>query len=274
MKILITGAGGQLGRCLMHSLAAHQLIALDHGLLDITRLSDVRNAVAHHRPNLLINASAFNQVDAAETRVQEAYAVNALGPRNLAIVTGASGIPLLHVSTDYVFNGAAKRPYHEFDSTDPLSVYGASKLAGEDAVRTLNARHYIVRTAWLFWEHGRNFLAEMRARASSAQPRIANDQSGSPTYVPHLALGIAQLITSEAYGVYHLAGKGGTSRWELVCEFFRLLGAAPLPLPVSQKTFVTAAERPAFSVLTTVQDPRIELPPWQEGVAEFARRIS
>jgi dTDP-4-dehydrorhamnose reductase len=141
-------------------------------------------------------------------------------------------------------------------------------------VRTLNARHYIVRTAWLFWEQGKSFLAEMRARAASTQLRIAEDQCGSPTYVPHLAQGIARLITSEAYGIYHLAGKGGASRWELVCEFFRLLGVAPLPLPISRKVFVTAAERPAFSVLTTIQDPRIELPPWQEGVAEFARRSS
>lgn len=273
MKILIAGAGGQLSRCLIHSLAAHQLIALDRGGLDVRRLADVRSAVAHHRPNLVINGSAFNQVDAAETEVHEAYAVNALGPRNLAIATAAIGIPLLHVSTDYVFNGALERPYHEFDRTDPLSAYGASKLAGEEAVRTLNARHYIVRTAWLFWENGKSFLAEMRKRAASMQLRVAGDQFGSPTYVPHLAQGIAELITSEAYGVYHLAGKGGASRWELVREFFRVSGIEPMPLPVARNTFVAAAARPAFSVLTTIQDPRIELPPWQDGVAEFARRL-
>jgi dTDP-4-dehydrorhamnose reductase len=273
MKILITGAGGQLGRSLMRSLAAHQLTALDHTALDITRLNDVRSAVAHYRPGLLINASAFNEVDAAEAKVQEAYSVNAVGPRNLAIATGSAGIPLLHVSTDYVFNGTAKRPYHEYDRTDPLSVYGASKLAGEDAVRTLNTRHFIVRTAWLFSEHRRSFLSDMRARAVSAPPRVADDQFGSPTYAPHLALSIGQLITSEAYGVYHLAGNGGTSRWEFVCEFFRRLGVTTLPVPVSQRTFASAAVRPSFSVLMSIQDPRIELPAWQEGVAEFARRI-
>jgi dTDP-4-dehydrorhamnose reductase len=114
----------------------------------------------------------------------------------------------------------------------------------------------------------------MRARAVNAQPRVANDQFGSPTYVPHLALSITQLILSEAYGVYHLAGKGGTSRWELVCEFFRLLGVTTQPVPVSQKTFATAAERPAFSVLMSIQDPLIELPAWQEGVAEFVHGIA
>ena len=273
MKILIAGAGGQLARCLLVSLAAHEVIALDHAALDITRLRDVRNAFNLYRPNLVINGSAYNHVDQAETQVAQAYAVNALGPRNLALITATLGIPILHVSTDYVFDGEIARPYHEFDRTNPLSTYGASKLAGEEAVRTLNHRHYIVRTAWLFWEQGHSFLADMRARAGSAQLRVAEDQFGSPTYVPHLADAVAQLITSEAYGIYHMAGQGGASRWELVCEFFRLLHVTPLPSPVSRKTFVTPAERPPFSVLTTLQDPRIELPPWQEGVAEFSRRF-
>jgi dTDP-4-dehydrorhamnose reductase len=273
MKILIAGAGGQLARCLLVSLAAHEVIGLDHAALDITRLDDVRNALNLYRPNLVINGSAYNQVDQAETQVEQAYAVNALGPRNLALITATLGIPILHVSTDYVFDGKIGRPYHEFDRTNPLSTYGASKLAGEEAVRTLNHRHYVVRTAWLFWERGRSFLADMRARAGNAQLRVAEDQFGSPTYVPHLADAVAQLIASEAYGTYHMAGKGGASRWELVCEFFRRLNVTPLPSPVSRKTFVTPAERPPFSVLTTLQDPRIELPPWQEGVAEFARHF-
>jgi dTDP-4-dehydrorhamnose reductase len=274
MKILIVGAGGQLARCLAHSLVAHELVLFDHAALDITRLHHVRNAIDHHRPNLLINGSAFNQVDAAESQTYKAYAINALGPRNLAVATAAHRIPVLHVSTDYVFNGTASRPYHEFDRTNPVSAYGASKLAGEVAVQTLNARHYIVRTAWLFWEKGKSFLMEMRKRATNgSQLSIANDQFGSPTYVPHLAHGIAQLITTEAYGIYHVAGKGGASRWELVCEFFRLLGDVPLPLPTSRNTFVASAVRPAYSVLTSIQDPLIELPPWQEGLAEFARSL-
>lgn len=272
MKILLTGASGQLGRCLTYALAHHQLIALDHRSLDITRLNDVRNAVAYHQPQLVINAAAFNAVDGAEAAIEEAYAINALGPRNLAVATAAIGIALLHVSTDYVFNGKLGRPYHEFDRVDPLSVYGASKLAGEEAVRSLNPRHYVVRTAWLFWEHGKNFMLQMLARAADAPVRVVDDQFGSPTYVPHLAEGIARLIQSQAFGTYHIAGHGGGSRWELIDELFRQLRLQP-PSRVSSQAFKTAAARPTFSVLATIQDPRVELPPWQDGVEEFARRL-
>jgi dTDP-4-dehydrorhamnose reductase len=273
MKILITGAGGQLGRCLQYALTQHRLVALDRQSLDITRLREVRSVIAYHRPHLVINAAAYNAVDGAESEVGTAYAINALGPRNLAVATAAAGIAVLHVSTDYVFNGEARRPYHEFDRPDPISTYGASKLAGEEAVRTLNPRHYVVRTAWLFWEHGRNFMLQMRARAAQGDVRVVDDQVGSPTYVPHLAQAIAELVPSEAFGTYHLAGRGGTTRWGLINELFRRLGLDVVVQRVSSAAFVTPASRPAFSVLASVQDPRIELPPWDEGVAEFARRV-
>lgn len=272
MKILVTGAAGQLGRCLARALAAHEMVALGHAALDITQFDAVRAAVALHRPALVINASAFNDVDGAESRSAEAYAVNALGPRNLAVASAASGIPLVHVSTDYVFDGAAERPYHEFDH--PLSVYGASKLAGEDAVRTLNPRHYVVRTAWLFWEGGNSFLLSMYTRAASPGLRVVNDQYGSPTYAPHMAEGIAHLIETGAFGTYHMAGAGGTTRYELTCELFRLLRLSPMLQAASRFDFPAAAARPRYSVLTTIQDPRIELPAWQEGVAQCAHAIA
>ncbi len=274
MKILITGAAGQLGRCLARVLASQELVALGHAALDVTRLDAVSDAVGLHRPALVINASAFNDVDGAQSRSDEAYAVNALGPRNLAVATAACGIPLVHVSTDYVFDGTAERPYHEFDRPNPLSVYGASKLAGEAAVRALNRRHFIVRTAWLFWEGGNNFLLSMYARAGSPELRVANDQYGSPTYVPHLAEGIARLIATGAFGTYHLAGADGASRYELTCELFRLLRLTPIPQAACRFDFPAAAARPRYSVLTTIQDPRIVLPAWQEGVAQCARAIA
>jgi len=275
VKILVAGAAGQLGRCLARALAAHELVALGHAALDITRFDDVRDALALHRPALVINASAFNDVDGAESRKAEAFAVNALGPGNLAVASAAAGIALLHVSTDYVFDGGAERPYHEFDRPNPLSVYGASKLAGEEAVRALNRRHYIARTGWLFWESGKGFLLSMYARAaSSAMPlRVANDQYGSPTYAPHLAEGIARLIVTGAFGTYHLAGAGGASRYELTCELFRLLRLSRMPQAASRFDFPAAAARPRYSVLTTIQNPRIELPGWQDGVAQCARAL-
>ncbi len=270
MKILLTGAAGQLGTALQASLRAHEVVALDHAQLDIASLNAVRDAVVAHRPDLVINAAAFNDVDGAETRPEEAYAGNARAPRNLAVVTAAHAIALLHVSSDYVFDGTAKRPYTEFDATNPRSTYGRSKLAGEEAVRALNPRHYIVRTAWLFSTVGRNFAKTMCALAERAEVRVVSDQYGSPTYVPHLADGLAELIKTEAYGTYHIAGKGGASWFELTCRLYHCLGITTVVHPIATADFPRPAERPRYSVLTTLQDPSIHLPAWEEGVAAFA----
>ena len=273
MKILIAGASGQLGSCLRDSLRHHDLIALKHNELDITDLDHVHEVLARDRPHMLINAAAFNDVDGAESRRSEAYAVNAYGPRNLAFAAAEVGIPIVHVSTDYVFDGKLRRPYHEHDHTNPLSLYAASKLAGERAVATLNPRHYIVRTAWLYWESGKGFLTSMCANATKPELRVAHDQVGSPTYVPHLADAIARLIETDTFGTYHVAGSGGASRWELVTQTFRMLGITTPVKPVSHREFPAAANRPTYSVLTTVHERPVALPPWQEGVAEFARRF-
>jgi dTDP-4-dehydrorhamnose reductase len=273
LKILLAGAGGQLGRCLPAACPRHEIIPLARTQLDITNADMVAAAIAAHRPALLINAAAFNDVDGAESRGAEAYAINAQGPGILAAAAAACGIPLLHVSTDYVFDGALQRPYHEYDRTNPLSAYGASKLAGETAVRAANPRHYIVRTAWLFWEEGKNFLLSMYHLAARPQLKVVSDQASSPTYVPHLARAIGQLIETEAYGTYHCAGKGGASRWGLVTELFQRMRVATPIIPVSHEEFPAAARRPASSVLTTIQQPCLELPPWQAGVDEFSYHL-
>lgn len=273
MRVLLAGAGGQLGTALQACLRAHELVALGHSQLDIANLAAVRGAVAAHQPDLVINAAAFNDVDGAETRPEDAYAGNARGPRNLAVVTAARGIPVLHVSTDYVFDGTAKRPYSEFDPTNPRSVYGRSKLAGEDAVRALNHRHYIVRTAWLFSTVGRNFAKTMCGLAERPEVRVVSDQYGSPTYVPHLADGLARLIETDAYGTYHMAGKGGASWFELTRTLYRCLALTTPVQPVATAEFPRPAERPRYSVLTTLQDPAILLPPWEDGVAAFADAV-
>jgi dTDP-4-dehydrorhamnose reductase len=274
LKILITGSSGQLGTCLRISLRGHQVVPMERSELDVTRLCQIHRVLKREQPALVINAAAFNDVDGAESQITTAYAANAMGPRDLAAETADFGIPLVHVSTDYVFDGSTDRPYHEHDLTNPLSVYGASKLAGETAVRELNPRHYIVRTAWLYWESGKGFLRSMCLDASRNPLRVANDQFGSPTYVPHLADAIARLIETGAYGTYHLAGAGGVSRWELVSEAFNLLHISTPLRPVSHRVFPARARRPLYSVLTSVQEPRITLPPWQEGIEEFASRFA
>lgn len=273
MKILIAGASGQLGCCLRNSLGGHEFVPLNRNEFDISRLSQIQKVLAREKPDLVINAAAFNDVDGAELHIVDAYAANAIGPQNLASETADLGIPLVHVSTDFVFDGAANRPYHENDQTNPLSVYGASKLAGEDAVRSLNPRHYIVRTAWLYWEYGKGFLVSMCSNAWRPELQVASDQTGSPTYVPHLADAIARLIETGAFGTHHLVGHGAASRWQLVSEAFRVLGVSTPVRPVSHRIFQARARRPRNSVLTSIQDPRISLPPWQQGVAEFASRF-
>ena len=273
MKILITGAAGQLGQALQQSLARHEVAAVTRGELDITRLDAVRAALATYAPALVLNAAAYNDVDGAEAHPAEAFAGNALGPRNLAVATAARGIPVLHVSSDYVFDGTGRRPYHEFDRPNPRSVYGASKLAGEDAVRALNPRHYVVRTAWLFHTAGRNFAKTMLELASRPEVRVVSDQYGSPTFVPHLAEALGRLVETDAFGTYHCAGQGGASWFELTALLYQLCGIATPVRPVSTADFPRPAERPRYAVLTTIQDPQVLLPPWAEGVAAFAHAM-
>jgi len=273
MKVLITGASGQLGQALQTVLTGHEVIALARPQLDITRFDDVREAVAAHQPDVVINAAAYTNVDGAETDQAAAYKLNAVAPRNLAVATADRYIALLQVSTDYVFDGLGARPYHEFDQTNPLSIYGKSKLAGEQAVASLNPRHYIARTAWLYHNEGKNFPKTMLAQSHREEVRVVSDQYGSPTYAPHLAAAIARLIETGAYGIYHLAGNGGASWFDLTQRLYRLLNVKTRVHPVATSEFPRPAPRPRYSVLTTIQEPEILLPPWEEGLVEFAKKM-
>jgi len=269
-RILLTGAGGQLGRSLREVLAERDLHPRTRDELDIASLDAVRDAVAQVEPDLVINAAAYNAVDAAEEDPEGAYSGNALGPRNLAVATASRAIPLLHVSTDYVFDGRGARPYQEYDRPAPRTAYGKSKLAGEDAVRSINPRHYVVRTAWLYHPDGKNFANTIVGLADRGEVRVVSDQFGSPTYVPHLATGIAQLVDSEAYGTYHMVNSGEASWFDFASALYAELGLDAAVLPVSTAEFPRPAERPRYSVLTSIQQPRIELPHWKDGVRAFA----
>jgi dTDP-4-dehydrorhamnose reductase len=272
MKIFLTGATGQLGLALQVALAEHDVIAAGHDRLDITRLNRVRSVLGKTSPDLVINAAAYTDVDGAESEQVRAYRVNALGPQNLAKVTAAHRIPLLHISTDYVFDGNGCSPYHEFDRPRPQTVYGLSKLAGEETVRGINPRHYVVRTAWLFHTVGRNFLKTMCSLATRPEVRVVSDQFGSPTYAPHLAYALSRVMMTETFGTYHLAGRGGTSWFELTCALYRELGIETPVKPVSTAEFPRAAKRPRYSVLTSLQNPMIQLPSWEKGVKAFVRQ--
>jgi len=273
MKILVTGADGQLGRSLPAALGGHEVVSCNRQMLDITDASAIAAIVDRHRPDWVINAAAWNQVDAAETEVAAAYRVNSVGPRNLAEATAALGAGLIHVSTDYVFDGMASSPYDESASPRPASVYGASKLAGEEAVRLVNPRHHIARTAWVFHEEGANFPRTMIRLAASGNLRVVDDQVGSPTYAPHLATAIASLLERHDYGTWHMAGRGETSWFGFTKELLRLLALDVDLQPVGTDAFPRPAQRPAYAPLVSARQTPILLPPWQEGLAEFCARL-
>ena len=275
MKILLTGAGGQLGRQIQAQNQGHAIVALTHKDLDIANLAGVREAIRAHKPDLVLNAAAFNDVDRAESDPDAAFLGNSLGPRNLALASVEAGAATLHVSTDYVFDGQKSTPYHEYDRPAPLSNYASSKLAGEIAVKELNPRHYIVRTAWVYEPKGNNFPKTLYFLAlKHKEVKVVSDVKGSPTSAAHLARAVLALVDTGAFGTYHLAGAGeGASWFDLATCFFRELRMDTVVLPVSSNEFPRPAPRPRYSVLRTIQQPRILLPPWQEGIAEFARDI-
>jgi dTDP-4-dehydrorhamnose reductase len=273
VKILVTGSAGQLGAALGPALGHHPTVFTTRAELDVCDLESVRKALATHRPDVVINAAAYTDVDGSERDPEAAFRGNALGPRNLAVATGEIGAALVQLSTDYVFDGTAERPYHEFDATHPLSTYGRTKLAGEEAVRAANPRHYVVRTAWLYSTIGRNFALTMCGQAERPEVRVVSDQYGSPTYAPHLADALARLVETGAYGTWHLAGSGGTSWYGLTRALYAALGIATPVRAVSTAEFPRPAPRPRYAVLASLQSPPVRLPPWEAGVRAFALRL-
>lgn len=273
MKILITGAQGQLGQALQKVFADHQVLSTDREVIDIARMESVRSFLEKHPVDWIFNAAAYNLVDQAETDGEAARQANVTGPRNLAIAAEEKKIPLLHVSSDYVFDGLAGKPYREDDAPNPLSVYGKSKLDGENEVAAINSRHLIVRTAWVYSVTGKNFCKTMIKLGLKGDVRVVSDQFGSPTYAPHLAQGIRKLIESSAQGIYHLAGSGGTSWFGLTSYLFEMLRFKSKVQPISTAEFPRPAKRPVSAVLETGREPRVELPFWQEGVKAFANEI-
>lgn len=273
MKILVTGAAGQLGQALQALQNSVTVLPLTHSQLDITNLTHVREALSAQKPDAVINAAAYNDVDRAESEPEMAMAVNAQGPENLSVATAEKDIPFVHVSTDYVFDGKKGQPYHELDKVNPLSAYAKSKWAGEERVRICNPKHFIARTAWVFHSKGENFFTKLLALSKKGPLKVVDDQFSSPTYAPHLAQGLIELLKSECYGTYHVAGQGGTSRYGEFQFFAKKLGLSVPFSPISSKNFPQKAPRPVDTVLTTVQVPRILLPPWEQGIEEFVKEI-
>lgn len=255
MKILLIGASGQLGADLAKALAGHELLAPPRRSLDLVQFDRVRRFLQSERPQVVINTAAFHRVDDCESRVSTAFQVNAEAVRNLALAARDIEAVLVHYSTDYVFDGAAGRPYREDDIAHPLNVYGVSKLAGEHLLDSVWERHFLIRTCGLYGRAGSrgkggNFVETMiRKAAGNESIRVVDDQRLTPTSTRELAGATAALIETSHYGLFHVTSKGNCTWYEFAGEIFRLLGLKPDLTPTTSDAFSAAARRPAYSVL-------------------------
>ncbi|MGH2855034.1 MAG: dTDP-4-dehydrorhamnose reductase [Solirubrobacteraceae bacterium] len=279
MRLLVTGAEGMLGHDVRRAgeRAGHELVLVDLPELDITDAAAVRAFLGERRVQAVVNCAAWTDVDGAETHREQARAVNAEGAGNLARAAAECDIPLLHISTDYVFDGEAPRdpegrprPYLESDLTGPRSVYGHTKLEGERAVLEASPRHAVVRTAWLYGVEGRNFVDTMLRLADERESvQVVDDQIGSPTWSGHLAPAVLGLLEREVSGLAHLTGTGAVSWNGFAHEIFRQAERACRVEPATSEQMARPAPRPAYSVLASEREDVLPMPDWRDGLAGY-----
>ncbi|CAG5091993.1 DTDP-4-dehydrorhamnose reductase [Thermobacillus xylanilyticus] len=279
MKILVTGAGGQLGRelVLLQAPRNMEIVGFDRNGLDITDLEHCRRVIRTHKPDAVIHCAAYTKVDQAESEPDAAYLVNAYGARNAAVAVEEIGAKFIYISTDYVFDGKADKPYREYDRTDPQTVYGRSKLAGEQIVQSLCSRYFIVRTSWVYGKHGTNFVKTMMKLAGE-QDRltVVRDQIGSPTYALDLARFLLELVRTDYFGIWHASNSGFCSWYEFAKAIFEEKGLNVQIDSCTSSEFPRPASRPAYSVLdhgAIRMHGLIPLRPWREALRDFLRQL-
>ena len=251
MKILITGANGMLGQDLCPILEDEEfdVIETGHDVLDITDTENIEEVFENYKPDFVINCAAYTNVDKAEDEEELAFKINAQGSENLAKICNELDIPILYISTDYVFDGTKKGKYLPDDKTNPINVYGKSKLAGEEAIRK-NEKHYIVRTSWLYGHHGKNFVETMIGLKDREELKVVDDQIGCPTWTVELSNGIVKIIKEKMpYGTYHVCGSGHTSWYGFAKKIFELYGANVNLQPCTTDEFPRKAKRPKNSIM-------------------------
>jgi dTDP-4-dehydrorhamnose reductase len=279
MRLLVAGAGGMLGQDVARAAerAGHRLVLLSHADLDICDARSVAEAIGSGEPDALLNCAAWTDVDGAETHRAQAHAVNVLGAGNLARAAAEAGLPLVHVSTDYVFSGDAPldgqgrpRPYVESDPTGPRTAYGQTKLEGEQEVLAASPEHTVVRTSWLFGTGGRNFVDTMlRLSAEREEVAVVVDQIGCPTWTGHLAPALVGLLEREVRGLVHLAGGGAVSWNDFAREIFRQAERDCRVQPVTSAEMARPAPRPAWSALASERSDVLPMPDWRDGLGGY-----
>lgn len=285
-RLLVLGRSGQLGTALARCATRDaRIVCVGRPELDIADRSSIDRAIARHDPDVIVNAAAYTAVDRAEGDPEGAMAVNALGAGNAAAAAHTAGLPIVHISTDYVFSGRKRTPYVETDATDPINVYGRSKLAGERAVAAANPAHAILRTGWLYAPWGTNFARTMlRLARERGEVRVVADQFGTPTFVPHLAdvvIAVAAALRAGRddgnYGVFHVTAPGRASWADFAERIFAVCGpmglGAAVVKRIATEEYPTPAARPAYSVLSSQKIGTVfgvALPDWKVGVAAFA----
>ncbi|MEF9992433.1 MAG: dTDP-4-dehydrorhamnose reductase [Romboutsia sp.] len=279
MKIFITGACGQLGLELRKQLAKykeHEIIATDKDELDIVDIESVNKFMLSYYPDVIINCAAYTKVDLCETDIDNAYKINAIGAKNLAIAGEIVGAKIVQISTDYVFDGNSKDRYVEDDITSPKSIYGKSKLMGEDFVRHFSSKYFIIRTAWLYGE-GNNFVNTMlKLSENNSEINVVNDQYGSPTSTVDLAKVIIDLINTNYYGLYHGTCEGECSWYDFAKKIFEIKNIDIKVNPITTEEFTREAKRPSYSVLDNFMLRLIGLNSfrnWEDALKEYLEDI-
>lgn len=278
-KIVITGANGQLGRQFSKSFlsSSYDVYSLGKKEMNVVNYEEVCSVLEKLAPSIIIHCAAYTKVDLAEINKNEAFFVNAIGTRNIAIAAERIRAKLIYISTDYVFNGMKEKGYSEHDIPSPINVYGASKYAGEKFVQEFHTRYFIVRTSWLYGKYGKNFVETMLNLAIvNEQIRVVNDQYGSPTYAKDLVNCVRQLMETNWYGIYHVSNEGACSRFEFAKRIFSLANIDIQLIPVSTNEFKMMASRPPCSVLQHItlqsNDLLCCMRSWKDALTEYMEK--
>lgn len=281
LRVVVTGAHGQLGFDLISILKnnnQYEVYGFGRQELDITNPKQVKEIIEKIDPDIIIHTAAYTNVDMAEKEQELAFKINVTGTQNIVLAASKQKAKLIYMSTDYVFNGNALYPYSESDSPDPIGVYGKTKLAGEEFVRTHHDKFFIVRTSWIYGEHGHNFVKSMlRLALENKSISVVNDQVGSPTYTEDLSDSLIEIMESEKYGIYHISNSGSCTWYEFACAIFE---EANLPVNLKQcKTidFPRLAHRPKYSVLSNTSIHKNGFSPirhWREALHVFLQSHS